>query len=383
MGSPSLGSMFRGLGRPAPQRVGSGGTWPRDPDLGPEGLYRPPVAGGSGGSWPGQPDLGPGGGSYRMPRGEPYRPAMTIEQAMELGDVLAAQPRPVHPPPPEPAIQEPTGNLANILKGYGLHGSLNFTAEGPNVSDDMTRFGRGRVVEGTSVTGVGDPREAAMGDLRQRQIRDESWRKGLVDQAQEIPTNIRYEAESDPKVFAAVANAVQQRMLAATQGASAMPRPTFRAGEAEPVQAFQQATTAPLRAESTIADSVAKAKGALGAAPMEEEVKDIEQAGLVNRFDQPGAQSYRQRSLEEPARMRLSGPLRELEDLIAQRDVTKARAAADRFGLGAGAGVPGAEPSAQPRQVPWAAVQQKAADAGYDPDVYAKYLEGQGFQIVR
>jgi hypothetical protein len=81
--------------------------------------------------------------------------------------------------------------------------------------------------------------------------------------------------------------------------------------------------------------------------------------------------------------MRLSGPLRELEDLIAQRDVTKARATADRFGLG-GTPLPGgADPSTQARQVPWAAVQQKAADAGYDPDVYAKYLEGQGFQIVR
>jgi len=381
MGSPALGSMFRGLGK---TRVGSGGTWPRDPDLGPEGMYRPPVAGGSGGTWPQQADLGPGGGSYRLPRGDPYRPSMTIEQAMELGDMLAAQPRPVPPPTPEPAIQEPTGNLSNILKGYGLHGSLNYTAEGPNVSDDMTRFGRGRVVEGTSVTGVGDPREAAMADLRQRQIRDESWRKGLIDSAQEIPTNIRYEAESDPKVFATVANAVQQRMLAANQGASAMPRPTFRAGEAEPVQAFQQATTAPMRGMATIQESIDKAKGALGAAPMEEQTKDIEQAGTTNRFYQPGSAQYRRESLEEPARMRLSGPLRELEDLISQRDVTKARAMNDRFGLGAGAPpAGGADPSAQPRQVPWAAVEAKAAEAGYDPNVYAKFLEDQGFRILR
>jgi iron-sulfur cluster assembly protein len=89
-------------------------------------------------------------------------------------------------------------------------------------------------------------------------------------------------------------------------------------------------------------------------------------------------------SLEEPARMRLTGPLRELEDLIAQRDVTKARAMNDRFGLGAGAPPGGgADPSAQPRQVPWAAVEAKAAEAGYDPDVYAKFLEDQGFRILR
>lgn len=125
-----------------------------------------------------------------------------------------------------PQVPQPTGNRADVLRGYNRLGSLNVEeGAGDPQTSYSNRFGLSATFRpGTKITGVGDPVQAAETNATVAAQRDYDWRRGLMEQAAMLPEGVLRQLRTDPKVYADV---IRNQTNALSQGLAQLgERPT-------------------------------------------------------------------------------------------------------------------------------------------------------------